>query len=63
MKTPRRIQICNFTIPLLMVFLPIAGCGQFGDLYLPEPAEQPEVAPQDDTDAPDDAESGTPEDL
>jgi predicted small lipoprotein YifL len=63
MKNPLRKKIRSFTVPLLMAFLPIAGCGQFGDLYLPEPEEQPEVSPQDDTDAPDDAQSDRPEDL
>ncbi|MDH3831380.1 MAG: lipoprotein [Gammaproteobacteria bacterium] len=62
MKTPQHNVLFNLSTLLMMVSVLLTGCGQYGDLYLPQETTAQQEA-QDDTDQQEETEVTRPEDL
>lgn len=62
MKTPQHNVLFSLSTLLLMVIALLTGCGQYGDLYLPEETTAQQEA-QTDTDRQEETEVTRPEDL
>jgi len=62
MKTPQHNVLFSLSTLLLMVIALLTGCGQYGDLYLPQETTAQQEA-QDDTDQQEETEVTRPEDL
>lgn len=62
MKTPQHNVLFNLPTLLMMASILLTGCGQYGDLYLPQETTAQQEA-QDDTDQQEDTEVTGPEDL
>ncbi|MFC1772860.1 lipoprotein [Pseudomonadota bacterium] len=62
MKTPQHNVLFKLSTLLMMVSVLLTGCGQYGDLYLPQETTVQQEA-QDDTDQQEETEVTRPEDL
>ena len=62
MKTPQHNVLFNLSTLLMMVSVLLIGCGQYGDLYLPQETTAQQEA-KDDTDQQEETEVTRPEDL
>lgn len=64
MKAPPYNMFFKFSTLLLAAFALLAGCGQYGDLYLPpETTVQQAPEAQDNTEQQEETETSHPEDL
>lgn len=62
MKSPPANVLLKFSMLPLMAFVLLAGCGQYGDLYLPDDTAAQQEA-QDDIEKQEETEVTQPEDL